>query len=172
MDFIGVFRQLLERTAEALQVPLPRLTAHQPVIEDILKYFETGEIGQPVENDRRPFPRFVRPRLIAVGESLLAVHTVQRGPHSLWPAVEEAFVTFTAADGEQEVPAWREIGPEEKLWSHGNLAFTFTSALSVHENLSDFAVFVLSPAPDTRGNADAPTLERWMIQRHERLSGH
>ncbi len=49
-------------------------------------------------------------------------------------------MTFTVEDEGQDIPHWQEIPPEGEARSHGNAAYTFTSALPPWRNLADFAV--------------------------------
>lgn len=161
MQLSTTLQDFVARAAGLLGVPSWQLSEDgQGVIDEVLTYFETGALRHPFSGDA-PFPRFVLPRLLAVGDTLLAVRTVQESHHPIVPTVREAYVVFDVEDQEAEVPPWLVINSEESLPSHGNVAYTFTSAVPTNFNLKEFAEFVLSPAPESEGTA---ALLQWMAR--------
>lgn len=163
-------QEFMSRAAAFLHVPHRQLLGTQDVINEILRFFESGELARYPEREDDSFPRFIRPRLLAVRDTLLAVRTVTVDRHLVLPTVREAFVTFTVEDEPYDIPPWQTIRPEEwdQLESHGNVAHTFTSALPTEENLADFGKLVSSPGPTLERPDGMPTLDEWMIQQRAR----
>lgn len=138
----------------------------QSTIDGLLNYFQTGNLKLP-DDFKGELPRFVRPRLLAVRNHLLAIRTVHKYNHGLVPFVKEAFVTFQAFHQEADVPPWKEIQREDEYYSHGSVAYTFTSFLTIPENLVNFTLDVLSPGPLLQ-TEEGPTMEELMADLRQR----
>jgi hypothetical protein len=128
-------------------VTLEQITDGQHVLDDIIQYFDTGRLdGNRVPEEARL--RFIRPRLIAVEDILLAARSrAMQQEHPVLPWVREMFVAFTVEDEEIEVPEWSIVENAYAMDSHGDASFTFTSALPATTNLLEFATTVLSAWP-------------------------
>ena len=163
-----VRQQLVRQAAGVLSVALSQLTNGGSVIREVLDYFNTGQLAHRPESDHEPFPLFVRQRLLAVGDTLLAVRSVREDRHPIVRTVRDAFVSFSVEDEVQEIPPWQVVSPADRVLSHLNAAYTFTSAPPVTENLIDFARLVLSSPPSLELPTGTPTLEQWMAERRAR----
>lgn len=133
-------------------------------IDTLLHYFETGELPNNIQTDViEEMPRFVRPRLIQVGDALLTPRTVQRSRNPVLPLVREAFITFEAVDDVgQDIPPLRVVTDDRDVPSHLNVAFSFTTALSLRENLTDFYRFVTSRPSSEAPSSGTADLQQFM----------
>lgn len=134
---------------ETLRIGLGQFKENRRVVDDLLTFFDTGTLPQGLELDLKNSLRVVRPRLLAIEDYLLAVRTVERRRHPLLPLVKTAFVTFGAMEEEEDVPPWRVVTDPNDYESHGSVAYTFTSAISLKENLEVFYKDVASPSYNT-----------------------
>lgn len=154
-------RQFIVHAARLLHVPRWQLSEDgQGAIREVLRYFETGELAS--RERVAPFPRIVRPRLVLVGDHLLAVRTVMITPHAVHSTVLDAFVTFSTEQEAIDVPPWRQLRADETSPSHGDVAYTFTSAQPARTNLQEFAETILSNPASVQPSDGTSALVEWM----------
>ncbi len=141
----------------------------QRVINDVLRFFDSGELNIPKEFEGE-LPKFIRPRLIGIQKHLYAVVSVQRNNNPLLPFVKEANVHFSYRDKEEEIPPWKEIGCKNSFDAPTSSAnFIFTSFLTAPENLVSLTEYLSAPGPERL--IDKPSMEELMAEQRKKLFG-
>ena len=143
---------VLVLTARGIETAAERIAGHSRVVDDIMRYFRTGEIPEQARAAVPSELRYVDSELIAYGDRFLKIDHVDRHPNFLLPRVEEAHVTLRVLDDPKRADD-KVLSPdgEEVPYAVGEVTFAFTSALPFRTNLSDFVAFLASaptaPAP-------------------------
>jgi len=114
---------------------------HPGTISALLRYFRTGAVPRGV---RVPDLLVERPNILRFGARVLVIDedNVERGRNWLFPLIEDACITFRVVDN----PARAQdilLSPEGPMpYALGAVTYTFTSALSLQDNLIEFIRFL------------------------------
>lgn len=125
------------------------LTVNRDSVEQVLEYFRSGRLPNPIETFKNRIPDFVKPGVIGIdGTNYFTAGLVREKV----PFISIANVYFTAFEGRRHSNAeiLREFKSHEDVREELTISanWRFSKFMSFEENLAEFTADIFSPRPE------------------------